>query len=267
MFGKIIQHIRNKRFLNQSLSGVEKNEYVPSEGKSSRLHVFTVTYNNSSLLEHQINLMRKYLEDSFVLVVADNSTNTSIRKDIQKICSNNKVGYIGLPKNPFTTSSRSHAICLNWIWKNYIKSLKPEFFGFIDHDIYPVEKHSLISKIEKNGLYGHVQGNELHWYLWAGFSFFSWTKVKNVELDFSPCTVEGVNLDTGGGNWEQLYSTLDKGAMDFPSHMYIKLREGEVAQSDKMELIGEWLHSFNGSYWMNVNPKEDAINDYLKKYY
>ena len=162
---------------------------------------------------------------------------------------------------------RDVCICINWIYKNYISQIKPAYFGFIDHDIFPVKKHSLIGLLNKQGVYGTWQGNKEFWYLWAGLCFFSMDLVKNSELDFMPTTIGTKQADTGGGNWKVLFSTLDKEKIEFPASHYVNLREGEITQSDKMEVIGDWLHTFNGSYWMDVKPKENDLNEYLKKLY
>lgn len=260
-----IQNLKNKSYFKKSLADVDKvnlpiNPSVP-------LHIIAVTYNNETLVEHQFQLMRKNIKDKFVLIVADNSPNPEKRKAIKKLCEQHSISYIALPDNPYKMSSRSHAACLNWMYKNYISVIKPNYFGFIDHDVYPIAEHSVVSYLNNQSIYGHYQQREKYWYLWAGLCFFKYEKVKGMNLDFSPGAIGNLQVDTGGCNWNELYSQLDKEKIKFPEHKYVNLREGNVAQSDKMEIIGEWLHSFNGSYWMDVKPKENDLNEYLKKLY
>ena len=81
-----------------------------------------------------------------------------------------------------------------------------------------------------------------------------------------PGTVNGINLDTGGKNWDLVYSKLNREQIEFPVQTYKNLREGNVAQSDKLEIIGNWVHSFNGSYWMKVDKKEHLLEKYLEQY-
>jgi hypothetical protein len=231
--------------------------------------IISVAYNNEMLLEHQIRLLNKNILDSFVFVVADNSSNVVKRKLIKSICEKYSVAYISLPQNPYATSSNSHGIALNWLYRHVILKINPKYWGFIDHDIFPIVSHSLIATLKEQPVYGHLQTRGSYWYLWAGFSFFTLELVRNVNLNFMPVKVSNIMLDTGGGNWKSLFSALEKKRLKFPSHSYQVLGEGAIScvQSSQIEIIGEWAHSFNGSYWLDAPPKENALNDFLSNFY
>lgn len=262
--GKIKNYLVRGRKINRFFkSDLAVVEHFDLPEKKVPLHILTVTYNNEMLTAQQVRLMRKNVKDEFVFIVADNTPDPLKRELIKKECKKACIGYISLPKNPYKTSSSSHGICLNWLVKNYISKYKPEYFGFIDHDLFPVTQHSLISHLNRQPIYGHWQGKKNYWYLWAGMCFYNRELIKDYKLNFMPASVRGKYADTGGSNWRTLYSKLDKSKIEFPSHSYIDLREGNVPQSDKMELIGEWLHSFNGSYWMKVEAKENVLFHYL----
>lgn len=258
----IVRGGKIKRFLHTRMSDIETYN-LPK--KRVPLHVITVTYNNELLLQHQVRLLNKYLTDDFIFVVADNSSDPNKRREIKSECIRNGVTYLSLPPNPYKTSSSSHGICLNWLCKNYLSVFNPAYFGFIDHDLYSASRHSIIDHLRKQPVYGHWQGQKGYWYLWAGMCFFNAAKVDARSLDFLPASIHGKYADTGGSNWKIIYSKLDQSKLSFPTHQYLNLREGNVPQSDKMELIGEWLHSFNGSYWMKVEAKENILFDYLNK--
>lgn len=263
---KFIQNFKNKTFLK---TGFSKLDYIniPAKAVPNQIQIITITYNNETLLLHQLKLLQKNVTDNFVFIVADNSPLKIKREAIRKICKENNIGYVGLPKNPYTMSSSSHGICINWMYQNYISKIEPEYFGFIDHDIFPIKPHSLINILKRQGIYGAWQGNKEYWYLWAGLCFFSWQLVKKTKLNFMPTTIGTKQVDTGGANWRDLYSKLNMDKIEFPQGHYVNLREGDVTQSDKMEILGDWLHSFNGSYWMEVKAKENELNEYLKKMY
>ena len=143
---------------------------------------------------------------------------------------------------------------------------KPSYFGFIDHDIFPIKIHSIINILKTQNVYGHKQERGDYWYLWAGLCFFNYEKINN-NLDFSTTIINDIWLDTGGANFMKLYKNLKKDKILFPSHQYINIREGDSIQSQKIEIIGEWLHSFNGSYWLEMAPKEQILMNYLNKNY
>jgi hypothetical protein len=263
LISDIIQKWKVRKFLQKKLPDVYSLN-LDLKTKAP-VHIITVAYNNELLLPHQYRLLKKNIKDEFVFIVADNSSDPSKRRRIEEFCKVNRIGYIALPQNPFTTSSSSHGVCLNWMFENYISVVQPPYFGFIDHDIYPVVSHSLIDVLNKQNVYGQHQGAGDFWFLWAGLCFFKYSAVQGKPLNFLPSAINGVAVDTGGANWKVLYSGLNKSAIKFPAHQYLSLREGEIVQSDKMEMIGEWLHSFNGSGWMKINPKDNLLNDYLEK--
>jgi glycosyltransferase involved in cell wall biosynthesis len=237
------------------------------KGAPKQLHIITVTFNNERLLVHQIKLLQKNLKDDFELVVVDNSTDKIKRQLIKEFCLLHGILYFPVIQNPYYGGSESHAYCLNWSYRNYIQKIRPRYFGFIDHDAFPVNEHSLISVLQKQQVYGHLQSRGEYWYLWAGLCFYRFESVKDLALDFMPGVIQNTAVDTGGLNWEILYKHLDRQKLLFPAHSYIQLREGEVIQSDKMERLGDWLHSFNGSNWMQVKSKDREIDEYLQKLY
>jgi len=225
-----------------------------------------VTYNNAELVPLQTALIKKYFKGAYNFLIADNSSDPKCREKILAYCQSAGLAYISLPSNPNETGSRSHAAAINWVLKNYIVLKQPAYFGFIDHDIFPVESFSAEEVLKKQAVYGLLQERGSLWYLWAGFCFFNFKNLDPIKMDFMPGPVNGVNLDTGGKNWELVYSRLKKEDLEFPSQTYQNLREGNIAQSDKIELIGKWAHSFNGSYWMKVDKKEHLLEAYLKQY-
>lgn len=264
---KLLLRFSVNRFLRTSLektatlhTDVKLLAYVP-------LHLITIAFNNPEVLGYQHQLVKKNITDQYVQVIADNSSDPAQRKMIREFCRENGLTYIPLPCNPYAGASSSHAAAMKWMCANYLSVVRPAYFGFIDHDIYPVRPHSIIAHLSGQGIYGHLQERDPYWYLWPGLCFFSAAHIRSEDLNFDPCVRNGIALDTGGSNWNLLYAQMDRSTIRFPDHSYLSLREGEVAQSDKLELIGEWLHSFNGSYWMEVQPKEQELRRYLEQHY
>jgi hypothetical protein len=63
-------------------------------------------------------------------------------------------------------------------------------FGFIDHDIFPIKPYSLLHKIGNQDFYGRLidrtpeNNNRKLWYLWAGFCFFQFERIKHLKMNF-----------------------------------------------------------------------------------
>ncbi|TPI19337.1 hypothetical protein [Mesorhizobium sp. B4-1-1] len=153
------------------------------------------------------------------LVVVDNSTKIAAREAIARICKMRGVPYLALPMRVEKHLSRSHGTAITWAFHNIVRHLKPELFGFIDHDCFPVAPFDIPSKLAGKTVYGRrAYGNEnhvykakpgdRHWNLWAGYCFYRFPAVAGRKLNFDPRLSLG--LDTGGANWAILYSKLDE---------------------------------------------------------
>jgi len=232
-----------------------------------KVDIVTVSFNNEQVITEQIRLLAKYLKDPYYYTVADNSSDQAKQEAIMRLCSKSGAGYIRLPKNPYSKKapSSSHGFALNWAYRNYIKSRRAAFFGFIDHDIYPIQPTSVVESLERTPAFGLVQERKDAWYLWPGLCFFARDYVKDKKIDFMP----GKYGDTGSENWESLYTGLDKTKVPQLCHEYGHLREGDNAQSDWFEYVGDWLHTFNASCWLEIEDKEgkdSLVAELLNKY-
>lgn len=188
----------------------------------------------------------------------DNSTRIVDSAKIRLICMKEGVKYHKVPANEYSglDPSMSHGFALNYAYENFCKSSDYEFFGFLDHDIFPAREYSIISKLNKQGMYGLKQERKNRWYLWPGFCFFS-TITVSIDLDFMPSE----NMDTGGGNWSGLYSYVSPASMDFPDYSIKRVGAGSSKQKDKYEVIDKsWLHLVNASNWANVDMAQKFSN-------
>lgn len=228
------------------------------------LDIVTIAYNNTRVIEHQIRLIAEYVLDPCCYIVADNSPDVVTRAEMRELCARRGVSYIGLPKNPYSgrSPSRSHGLALNWVYRHYVSHRQTQYFGFIDHDIFPIRRTSVIDLLDRQKVYGLIQERDDRWYLWPGFSFFRYDYVKDKHLDFGP----SIGLDTGGGNWASLYMYLDRSQLVIPTHSYRQIRDGDSPQSDWIEYVGDWLHIFNASGWKSVAGKDILIEQLVLRH-
>jgi len=263
MFNAFLNKRKAKKYL--AITAEELGFVMPHHDPRS-IFIITTAFNNSHVIKHQARLIDKNLRDKFVHIIVDNSDDAESSRRIKTICKEFSRPYIKLPQNAHGRGSNSHALALNWCMRQLILKLKPAYFGFIDHDIYPVKKEELVSLLEKQTIFGLKQERGQIWYLWPGLCFFKYDENIVRDLDFSPGEINGVSVDTGGRLYGNLYSKLDPENISFPTQSYENLREGNVFQSDKVEYIGNWMHSFNGSYWMDVPDKENELEQLVNKY-
>jgi len=208
-----------------------------------KVAVITIAFNKPELVESQILCFQKNVSSDSYLIIADNSLDQKARQAILALCQKNNVGYISLPPNPRKQINLSHSIALNWVYYNLIQKIKPYGFGFVDHDLFPLQSTNIKEILEKHSLYGLYQErqktNLKAWYLWAGFSFFRYSYLKEVgahdKMNFSSVIVSTwqgfLELDTGGGNWLPLYSKTPANAV-----------KHAIQTVDGVENIDGWVH-------------------------
>jgi len=143
------------------------------------------------------------------LIVVDNSRDRNSRAEIARICRLRDTPYFALPSNPENHANRNHGLAMSWTFHNIVRHLRPEIFGYIDHDNFPIREVDVAARMHGKLAYGHrrsAAGGRPGWYLWAGLCFMRFSAVEHIDLDFAPAFDEG--MDTGGANWRRFYSTL-----------------------------------------------------------
>ena len=257
----------------------------PSNSNPNSVLILTIAYNDDSLIETQINLIKKNFKDPYVHFVVDNSSDLGIRTSILKICQTHHTGYVSVPTNPYS-NTKSHGAAMHWAYFQLVKKMKFNYFGFLDHDIFPVAGFSVLSKIQ-NGIYGRVMhayfpngylnkvSSEVpYWSLWAGFCFFEKQLVRGPfpwSLNFfSKHFKNGYFLDTGGGLWNKVYSQIT-----YPGELanYRLEKDNDSASSEiqdsSFEILDDaWIHFVSLSNWreiQNLNGKKARLTEFLKK--
>lgn len=229
-------------------------ERLPEGNKHT--DIITVAFNNAQIIPFHIEYVKKYWLDDHTHIIADNSSDQNCANLIRDYCKENGVCYIRMPKNYLNIigGSYSHATALNWIYKHIISKRCPAFFGFTDHDLFPIKPISLIQTIQSQHIYGPIRvrgGEGKYWYLSAILCFFDREYVRDKKMDFMPVNYGNDNssyLDTGGGNWLRLYSKEDQSKIVFCKERMEKIGEGNDRHNDYVEIFDDvFLHTINGA--------------------
>jgi hypothetical protein len=211
------------------------------------------------MIQHQIRLLRKYLEDDYLLMVFDNSSDRQAEKEIWSVCGKSRTPYVRV-----VTDKHLHYEALE-VAAIELLERDPEIIGFLDHDIYPTRSTRIAPLLSPNGFYGigqrHAPTNQL--YLWPGFCFLStrWLASKSpLTLNFDGIrgAAKADDGDCGSMNaplfanedWERLYAA---------PHGYKAIRTPDSVglQSWGIETMGDWVHLSNGSGWMAIPEPEE----------
>ncbi|MCR5049631.1 MAG: hypothetical protein K6A36_00945 [Paludibacteraceae bacterium] len=251
-----------KAICNLSLEKIHDNKSVD---------IITIAFNNLNVLQYQEQFLRKNIRDSYTHIVVDNSSNEEISSQIQSFCQKEGIAYMKLPVNRLSWigGSYSHAGSLNYAYHHIIRKREPYIFGQIDHDLFPVVPISICEKLKNQPVYGPLRHRDEWWYLSAILSFFKYDYVADKKVDFMPVKPKDTYLDSGGGNWYDIYSRLKMEEIYFPDECIEPLRDGGDRHGDSLEWFDNksWLHTINGSCWKPIaDGKENLVKQLLDTY-
>lgn len=216
---------------------------------------FVVAFNTPWVIDALTKGWQKH-STGMQLVVVDNSNSAAARQSIEKVCKIRGVPYFGLPRNPEWNPGRSHGNSMNWIYYNIVRHLKPEMFGFLDHDCLPIAPLDFSARMGGKTAFGWKRlsasnykftraADDKGWFFWAGFCFFNYRDVGVLSLDFRGNGPLG--LDTGGQNWEPIYSRFSPEDFELAIEGELHLHLGQV--DAKYEIIDRVvLHVGGASY-------------------
>jgi hypothetical protein len=202
--------------------------------------LITIAYSDAALISWQTRLVRHYIPDACYVVV-DNSPCDLAAAQIGGTAGLD--AYVRAPENPWlggAVASRSHGLALNWAWDNLVRPGEPDAFGFLDHDIFPTVVDNPFAPLAVQDVYGVVRTAGPRWFLWAGFCMFRFPAVNGKQLDFGQDWFVG--LDTGGGNWRDLYSRIDLTTLRQPKTCFVPFKPGIAVEEGPLQWCGTWLH-------------------------
>lgn len=213
------------------------------------------------MLEFSLKMISRHVTDVTPLVF-DNSSTPEARKKIQSVCQGQNVSYLALPENPTRHPNRSHGMAMTWIWRNVLRALRPKIFGFIDHDVVPLKQVEATMLLKDQPFYGVPNVGKWGWSLWAGFCFYDFSEVMSRPLNFLNDFSRG--MDTGGRNWECLYSKHDHRKMRFADWQLFEVVAGGAPR--QIEIIDEsWIHLAGVSYRDDYRKNLDFYRPILQK--
>jgi hypothetical protein len=225
--------------------------------------IATVAFNSVWVIGWQLRFAARNVENA-AFVVFDNSTQAEARTQIEALCKARGVAYVALPQNPYSATrhaSRSHGLALNWIWRNVIRRLAPQAWGFFDHDLFATRPFDPVARLRGQPFYGDLESRPGGAYLWPGFCLFSESLGADVALDFRQDWFLG--LDTGGMNARVLAAAADLEALTFARRRSIGPARNLAVTIDEIDWFDDCVHLGNASGWYRPNEDREPALDRL----
>jgi hypothetical protein len=261
------KELRNDLFLFFYKRLVAKNETVFLEQNNhlkNKNILAIIAFEQPQVLEWLFQLAQKNLSGA-QLMVFDNSRRAHLSAEIERVCQRYDIPYLALPNNPTRHVNRSHGMAMTWVYYRIIKKIQPKYFGYIDHDLLPIEPVDINESLNmKNGFYGLLRKKAGYWNLWAGYAFYSYEAIKDLPMnwlyDFSRL------LDTGGRNWNCLYSKLEisQAEADLAKDIFYEATLQEY-QAQIQVIDRHWLHIGGVGYNNNFAKKEEIFTQIVSE--
>ncbi len=214
-----------------------------------------IAYEQPWTLDLLLRMAARHLSDA-TLLVFDNSRRAKARLDIERVCRDAGVAYLGLPPNPTRHPNRSHGMAMTWIFHNIVRKIRPRNFTFIDHDLIPMEKIELCGIVGDQPFYGLVRARTWGWSLWAGYCSYDFSAVHRLPLNF--LNDFSRDLDTGGRNWSCLYRNSDRARMRFGSMKPIVVADPLDGTPRRISVVDDsWIHLGGAGYSSRFREMRD----------
>lgn len=242
--------------------------------------IITIAFNEEKLIQKQIQLIKQHITDKeFKHIILDNSSKKTKRKLIKNICKEEGIDYIALPRYIHRLSfhkifwdGMSHGAALNWAFYHVINMIKPKFFTFIDHDLFPLRNYNFSEAIGKRKFIGVDRIRSNGWYLWPGFSMYNYEFTIQKRVDFLPIFHKGVFLDAGGGTYIKIFKEYNLKNIDFVQTKTYRIKKtkelrcyNDIYHGDCIQIIDNvWLHIINGSNYAHINGKEQIVKKIIE---
>ena len=203
----------------------------------------TIAFDDPEAIFWQALLIRHYVPRALHIIV-DNSSDERAA-EIAAVAARCELPYLRLPRNPWRSSSRSHGIALNWVWRNVLCPGAPRAFGFIDDDLFPTAPDDPFTPLDIQSFFGVIREAGQRWFLWAGYCMFRFDAVSDKQLDFGQDWFIG--LDTGGANWNVLYRLFKRATLQEAQSIFTPYKAGVEVHDGPLQWCGTWLHEVGTS--------------------
>lgn len=220
--------------------------------------IVIICYNiDSTLFLLQMEALKKFCKDDFVVEIVDNSFDEEKAEGIRYHCDIMGISY-KRTKASSNNGSDSHAFAANLSFE-FLKD-KYDTFAYFDHDLFAIKPFSVVEILGEKILAGVGQGLKAK-YMWPGCLFFCTDGIDKKLVDFSPDHKLG--LDTGAGFHKIIESYGEEECIFFNEEYH--QNPNYTGEYNFYSLIhnGTFLHCINASNWNPIEGNENRLNSLI----
>ncbi len=222
-----------------------------------KVGIVIITFNlDCRIFILQIEAIKKFCRDNYVIEVIDNSTNPELAAAIKHHAFVQGVNY--KKTMPSTTdASQSHSFAANHsyrILKNHY-----DYFFYLDHDCIPVKEFSVVKILGDKIMGGMLHGQAETKYFWPGCVMWKNFAIDNNLIDFKPD--HKLRIDTGGGFYKVIEAYgLDRCVQFDEVGCENPYFTDSFYNFYMMICEGRFMHFINSSNWNPTDRNENRLN-------
>lgn len=233
--------------------------------------VIVILYNLEDCINKQLWLLKKYCPAAQRIVVDNSSADYPTEKSqaIKYWCQKHQAEYLKIHSTE-ADPSMSHAFACNLAWTEFSNTY--DILFFCDHDLFLIKPLNLTDLMIDKKIAGLRQVRHGLEYYWPGITMINNVRIDKKLVDFYPCGVDGVRLDTGGGLYYAMKGMAPDDMMDF-DEQYVENKLYSEHHNKSFSILngGMFMHFRNGSNWKQLTPKDheermSTLNALLDEY-
>ena len=237
------------------------------------IHIFTTVVNRPDFVVLQDDLFKKFLKNDYLFHVVDDSIDSNISEEFQKICKERDLRYYQKPKRTVQMNpAQACADAIQWTYETIIKQeYSKEIIFFTDSDMFLIDEFDIEEYMSDAIIGGLPQVRGHVTYMWNGIMFFNMPKMEDLDIDFSDGVVNGELTDVGGNTYYYFKKNnfwMKETDVQYPTNYNeIDLQNEEVTKGYNFELHldGKFLHYRAATNWhSNWRGSEDPLTNKTK---
>jgi len=219
------------------------------------IHIFTTVVNRPDFVVLQDDLFKKFLKNDYLFHVVDDSIDSNISEEFQKICKERDLRYYQKPKRTVQMNpAQACADAIQWTYETIIKQeYSKEIIFFTDSDMFLIDEFDIEEYMSDAIIGGLPQVRGHVTYMWNGIMFFNMPKIEDKNIDFSDGIVEGHMTDVGGYTYWYFKKNnikMKESDVDYPTHYDdIDLQKDAAGYNMELHLNGKFLHYRAATNW------------------